>query len=127
MSFIYYNPNPKRKRGSDCVIRMLTKICDFDWESAYLALSTIALTEYDMPSSNYVWEIYLKSLGFTKRLLPITCPDCVTISEFAKDNPEGTYVVCTGSHVATVVDSDWYDAWDSGEEVVSYYFERSQS
>lgn len=125
MSFIYYNPNPKKKRGSDCVIRMLTKICDFDWESAYLALSSIALTEYDMSSSNDIWEIYLKSLGFIKRLLPIYYPDCTTVSEFAKHNPNRTFVACSGSHVVTVMDGDWYDAWDSGDEIVSYYFERN--
>lgn len=124
MSYIYYNPNPKRKRGTDCVIRMLTKICGFDWESAYLALSSVVLSEYDMPSNNDIWESYLKSLGFFKSLLPIDCPDCFTVRQFAAEHPRGTYVACTGTHVVAIEGGDWYDAWDSGDEVVSYFFER---
>ena len=124
MSYIYYNPNPKRRRGSDCVIRMLCKICDFDWESAYLALSSIALARYDMPSSNDIWEEYLTSLGFTKSLLPMDCPNCITVREFLSANNKGTFVLCTGSHVVAAINGNYYDAWDSGDEVVSYFFER---
>lgn len=124
MSYIYYNPNPKRRRGSDCVIRMLCKICGFDWESAYLALSSISLSEYDMPSSNDIWEIYLKSLGFKKSLLPTNCPNCMNVREFSDYFNRGTYVACTGTHVVAVINGNYYDAWDSGDEVVSFFFER---
>lgn len=120
--YIYYNPNPKSKKTTDCVIRAICKITDLDWESAYLALSSVVLTEFEMPSSNYIWETYLESLGYIKELLPNTCPHCYTISDFAKDHPTGKYIACTGSHVVAVVDGLFYDAWDSGDEVVSYFF-----
>lgn len=120
--YIYYNPNPKGKKTTDCVIRAICKITGLDWESVYLELSAIALTEFEMPSSNYIWEKYLRSLGFSKTLLPITCPDCYTVRELAIDHPTGKYFACTGSHVVAVVNGDYYDAWDSGDEVVSYYF-----
>lgn len=120
--YVYYNPNPKSKKTTDCVIRAICKITDLDWESSYLALSSVVLTEFEMPSSNYIWETYLSSLGYTKELLPNTCPHCYTVSDFAKDHPKGKYVACTGSHVVAVIDGLYYDAWDSGNEVVSYFF-----
>lgn len=124
MSYIYYNPNPKNKITTDCVIRMLTKIYDLPWEDAYIKLSDVVLSEYEMPSSNFIWEKFLLSNGFIKRLLPSICPDCTTVSHFTNMYNLGTYVVCTGSHVVAVIDGDYYDAWDSGNEVVTYYFER---
>lgn len=120
--YIYYNPNPKKKRASDCVIRAITKITGLTWDEAYLALSSVVLSEYDMPSSNDIWEEYLMSLGYRKSLLPDTCPHCYTIRDFAYDHPRGKYVACTGSHVVAVIDGIYYDAWDSGDEVVSYFF-----
>lgn len=124
MAYIYYNPNPKNKKTTDCVIRMLCKIYDIPWGEAFLRLSGIVLSEYEMPSSNYIWEKYLLGNGYKKSLLPSQCPDCMTVSEFVEMYNSGTYVVCTGNHVVAVQDGNYYDAWDSGDEVVTYYFER---
>lgn len=124
MSYIYYNPNPKGKKTTDCVIRMLTRIYGMTWEEAYLSLSKVALAEYEMPSSNYIWEKYLLTHGFKKELLPHTCPDCMTVRAFARMFDNDIYVACTGSHVVAVEYGDYFDAWDSGDEVVAYFFER---
>ena len=121
-NFIHFNPNPKGKSTGDCVIRMICAVTGLDWRSAYLDLSLIVLNEYEMPSDNDIWELYLQSLGFRKHLLPDTCPQCYTVAHFTADNPEGIFVTCTGSHVVAVIDGYYYDAWDSGNETVSYYF-----
>ena len=122
--YIYYNPNPKNKSTSDCVIRMLTKIYGYTWTEAYLRLSVIVLEEFEMPSDNDIWGIYLLRHGFKKKILPSYCPDCMTISEFADMYNHGTYVVCTNTHTVAVIDGNYYDAADSGNEVITYYFER---
>ena len=72
------------------------------------------------------WEMYLKKNGFRKFLLPESCPECVTVREFAMRFPEGTYVIGTGSHAVCVIDSNWYDTWDSGDETPTYFFRRSE-
>ena len=123
-NYIYYNPNPKGKATTDCVIRMLCRIFGYGWNEAYDELSTVVHTEYEMPSSNYIWETYLKRHGFSKVTLPITCPDCYSVKHFAFDHSYGTFIACTGSHVVAVIDGFYYDAWDSGDESVTYYFER---
>lgn len=118
--YIYYNPNPKNKKTSDCVIRAICRITGMDWESAYLALSSIVLSEYEMPSSNFIWEKYLTSIGYKKYV--INCHDCVSVADFVKDHKKGFFVACSGSHVVAVIDGKYFDAWDSGDEIISYYF-----
>ena len=52
--------------------------------------------------------------------------DCVVRAlAMAFDHPKGIYVVATGSHVVAVVNGDYYDSWDSGDEIVAYYFGNS--
>lgn len=122
--YIYYNPNPLKLSVGDCTIRAISKVTYQTWEDTYLDLIHQGLTMYDMPSSNRVWSEYLKIRGFHKQFIPNTCPDCYTIKDFCKDFPYGEYVVGTGEHVVAVIDGNYYDSWDSGNEIPIYYFER---
>jgi hypothetical protein len=74
-----------------------------------------------MPSANWLWGLYLKQLGFRPFLLPESCPECVTVRAFCERYPEGTYIVGTGSHAVCVRDGRYIDAWDSGDEVPTYF------
>lgn len=120
--YVYYNPNPLGKKTTDCVIRMLCKILGTDWATAYLELSSVVLSEYEMPSSNYIWETLLLEHGFKKRFLPTTCPICMKVRDFVHLYTDGVFVLCTGSHVVPAISGSYFDSWDSGDEVVSYYF-----
>ena len=122
--YIYYNPNPLKLSVGDCTIRAISKVTYQTWEDTYLDLIHQGLTMYDMPSSNRVWSEYLKIRGFHKQFIPNTCPDCYTIKDFCKDFPYGEYVVGTGEHVVAIIDGNYYDSWDSGNEIPIYYFER---
>lgn len=122
MSYIYFNPNPMGKRVGDCVIRAISKLTGRDWESTYLGIMAAGFELCDMPSSNNVWAAYLKRLGYRRNVIPNTCPNCYTVRDFCLDNPHGIFLLATGSHVVTVVDGDYYDAWDSGDEVPIYYW-----
>ena len=79
----------------------------------------------DMPSSNAVWGAYLRTLGFKREAIPNTCPECYTVNDFCEDNPEGVFIVATGNHVVAVVDGDYYDTWDSGDELPIYYWRKN--
>lgn len=122
--YINYNPNPKQKRVGDCVIRAICKVLDMDWDDVYIQLCLQGFKMKDMASSNSVWGAYLKSKGYLQVTIPNTCPECYSIRDFCEDNPKGTFVVGTGTHVVAVVDGDYYDAWDSGDEIPVYYFRR---
>lgn len=118
-----YNPNPLSKLVGDCVIRALTKALDKPWGEIYLGLCIQGYIASDLPSSNHVWGLYLKNNGFERNFIS---DDTYTIEDFCKDHPEGTYVLGTGSHAVTVCSGKYFDAWESGKEIVIYYWKRKE-
>ncbi len=120
--FTPYNPNPRGINTGDCVIRAICRAMDKTWEKVYTELTVKGLQEAMWGDTNTVWEKYLKENGFVKELLPNTCPDCYTISDFSNDHKTGTFIVATGTHVVAVRDGNYFDTWDSGYLIPSYYF-----
>ena len=120
--YIEFNNNPAGRKVGDCVVRALSKALDVKWENAYLQLAINGLQMGDMPSSDSVAGSVLRQHGFYRDVIDNECPDCYTIADFCKDNPEGVYVLGTGNHVATVVDGVLYDAWNSENEIPQYVF-----
>lgn len=115
--YIEWNNNPVGKRVGDCSVRAISKALGTDWETAYAMIASNGFAMGDMPSSNSVWGAVLRQNGFKKQAIPNSCSDCYTFADFARDNPRGTFVLGTGSHVATVVDGNIYDSWDSSDEI----------
>lgn len=110
------NPNPNGSYVGDCVIRALSIANNKSWYETYIELCLQGLLLYDMPSSNRVWNEYLKTEGYTRHVIPNTCPECYTIRDFCNEYFKGTYILGTGTHVVAVIDGDYYDTWDSGDE-----------
>lgn len=124
MAYIRYNPNPTGRRVGDCSIRAIAKALNIDWESAYLLIAMNGYAMGDMPSSDSVWGSVLRQHGFYRDAIPNTCPDCYTVADFCEDHPTGTYVLGFGGHVATVVDGNIYDSWNSSNEIPQYFWYR---
>ena len=124
MSFIFTNPNQKGIYTIDCVIRAISLATDSSWDETFVDVFIQAYLNKDMPSSNKVWADYLKYRGFKRFIIPSTCPDCYTVIDFCRDHPDGVYILGTGSHVIAVRDGDYYDTWDSGNELPLYYWKK---
>lgn len=124
--WIKYNPNPAGRSVGDCSVRAIAKALNIDWESAYVLTAKNGFIMADMPSSNGVWGSVLRQNGFYRHAVPNACPDCYTAEDFCKDHPTGTYVLGFDKHVATVVDGNLYDSWDSSNEMLQYYWEKGQ-
>lgn len=124
MPYVYFNPNPLNNRVGDCSVRAVCKATEKDWEDAYISLCAEGLMLSDMPSANYVWGMVLHRNGFTEHIVPTICPNCISVNAFCEEHPEGTYVLATQNHVVAVVDGDYYDTWDSGDEIVLYYYKK---
>ena len=116
------NPNPAHKEVPDCVIRALTIALNKRWIDVYDDLCALGRREYNMPSADSVWGKYLYQTGFEPFLLPESCPSCITIKRFCVMYPRGTYVIGTGSHAVAVIDGNYYDSWDSGDEIPSFFW-----
>ena len=118
--WIEYNPNPTGRRVGDCSIRAIAKALDITWEQAYALIAINGYSMGDMPSSDSVWGAVLRQHGFYRTSIPNTCPDCYTVEQFCKDNPKGTFVLGFGGHVATVVNGNLYDSWNSSQLVPQF-------
>ena len=122
MAFIEFNPNPVGRRVGDCAVRAISRALDIDWESAYLLLVSNGFAMGDMPSADAVWGATLRQKGFYRKALPDACPDCYNVIDFCEEHPNGVYVLGMGGHVATVVDGNLYDSWDSSMENPQFYW-----
>ena len=124
--YVFYNPNPSKKLVGDCVIRAVSKLTNKDWETIYLEICLQGFMMNDMPSANYVWGAYLHENGYERNILPNTCPDCYTVKDFCVDYPQGKYLLAIGNHVVAVENGNYYDSWDSGEEIPLYYWQKKE-
>lgn len=122
MSFKFYNPNPNNRFVGDCTIRAICKLTDQDWDSVYVGTTFEGFIAKDMPSGNSVWGTYLNRLGYVRQGLPDTYPRRYTVKDFCNDHPKGKYLLALDQHVVAVVDGDYYDTWDSGNESPFYYW-----
>lgn len=122
MTWIQCNPNPKRAHVEDCVIRAIAIATGRKWYDVYDALCKQGREDANVISANAVWGKYLYRLGFEPFLLPDACPTCTTIRRFCEMFPVGTFIIGTGTHAVCVIDGDYYDSWDSGNEVPSYFW-----
>lgn len=124
--WIEFNENPTGRRVGDCAVRAVSVALNTDWEKAYCLMCVNGFGMGDMPSSNSVWGAVLRQHGFYRQVIPDSCPDCYTAEDFCAEHPKGTYVLGFGTHVATVIDGNIYDSWDSSREVPQYYWYKKE-
>lgn len=124
MAYIFTNPNPNGAKIGDCAVRAVAVANGMSWNETYNILADYGFKFKNLPNADSVWSAVLKDFGFTRKSIPDTCPDCYTIREFCEDHPTGTFVLGTGSHVVAVKDGNYYDTWDSGDEVPIVYWRK---
>lgn len=117
----FCNPNPCNLLIGDCVIRACSIVLEDSWHKTHENLSDLSNSMCNMPSANVVWGEYLEGKGMKYKVPRFP----ITVRQFCRNNPKGVFTIGTGIHAVTVIDGDWYDIWDSGDEKISYYFERS--
>lgn len=120
--WIKCNPNPMKKEVPDCVVRAIAIALNRPWTDIYDDLYLVGRGECNMPSADEVWGKYLYQMGFEPFLLPAACPECVTVRHFCSMYPIGTYIIGTGTHAVAVINGNYYDSWDSGNTIPSFFW-----
>ena len=123
----YENPNPSGRSTDDCLVRSLAIIMDVPWEKAYMDLCQRGLIIHDMPNKDSTLSLYMKEKGYKRYLIPEECPVCYSIRDFAREYRHGKYLVLTGNHAVAVMNGDYYDTTDSGEEIPLYYYKKGDT
>lgn len=125
---IYYNPNPKKNRTGDCVVRAMCKAMDKEWDEVYIDLYRIGFELKVMPNADEAWKEYLIQNGFIYHTIPVKKGSKrPTVSEFAKNNKQGTYVLRVAHHLVTCHEGYYYDSWDSGDRSMYGYWEKPEN
>lgn len=127
MAWEYFNPNPVRTDGvGDCAIRAISMALNMSWEEAYAKLAYNGFLMGDLPNSDTTWGSVLRQHGFKREVIPNTCPDCYTVEDFCNDHPEGTFVLKSNNHVATIKDGVLYDSFDSSMSIPFYFWYKDE-
>lgn len=119
--WIEYNPNPKKNNTNDCVIRALSKALECSWRKAKILVDVYSMELSQTEDSDLVWANILSDNGFT--IEAIFCKNC-NLMDFCRKHKNGLYVVKLPNHVVTVENGNYYDSWDSGEEIPIYYWRK---
>lgn len=126
--FVYYQPNKldiKDKVG-DCQVRALSKALGLTWAEAFditipicRELQTYTFFDCDLnKTKNAMSRLGFDYTGISNK----KGSRRPTVDRFAKDHPQGTYIVSVARHVVAIVDGKYYDTWDSGEKCLYGYY-----
>ena len=122
--WIKYNNNPVGRSVDDCAVRALSVALGVTWDEAHYMLSEASRDMGEIMNANSVISAVLRKNGFYRYVISNICEDCYTIRDFCEDHPRGIYVVGTGTHVATIIDKNLYDSWNSLNEIPLYYWSK---
>lgn len=120
----YYNPNPDGRNVGDCTVRAISKATGDTWEETFLLLCMFGLKMHDMPSANAVWGAYLRRIGYKRHIIDDHGKDIYTVRDFCEEFPHGVFILAISGHVVCVIDGNYYDTWDSGNETPVYFWKK---
>jgi len=113
MEFIYTNLNPAKEHTDDCVTRAIALATNSDYydiqEKLYLTSSLFSCPRLSV----LCYENLLENVF---GCIPVYCNN-MTVSEFADENPYGTYLIRLEGHLTVVINSCLYDTFDCGDEL----------
>jgi hypothetical protein len=118
-SFIYKyaNPHPDNKKLSDCVKRAISLCSDMDYRTTQLELNRYkTVSKQATYNHNKNWLPYVeKVLKWTK----LTGYNNVKVGEFAKEHPNGTYLISVRGHLTTVKNGKVLDTWNCSFKAIN--------
>ena len=116
-----FQNNPCGKSIGDCAVRAISVALGLSWYGAYDLLCEKGRDMCNLPSADEVWGAVLLDCGFKR--YAVTRQE--TALDFTYRHPDGVFVLAFGGHVATVINGELFDSWDSSDEIPIYFYGRS--
>lgn len=113
--YVYYNRNDDQVKRNDCVTRAISLASGLPYKTIRRKLRyTARLLDCDkLCVSCYEWLIR-EVLGGT----PVNC-EGMTVNDFAKLHPNGTYLLRMDGHICTLIDYTLFDIFDCREHFIT--------
>lgn len=122
----YINVNPSGRETDDCVVRAIAVLFNMSWEEAYWDLCQVGGLIHDMPNKDSVLSFYLRENGYEREVINKDRPSCYTIRDFCEEHPYDKYILLTSGHAVAVIDGNYYDTSDSGNEIPMMYWKKER-
>lgn len=123
-NYRFLNANPDDNNSEDCTVRAISVFLNKPWNDIYWDLAIEGFLMKRMPVEDRVWSRYLERQGCKFSRIPNECPMCYTVNDFTEKHRHGRYLLKVADHVVCSVNGYYYDTWDSGNEIVLFYWYR---
>lgn len=143
-SFIYYNANPRNRKGGDCAIRAVAAALQQSWEKTVREMTEVGIKYGYVCNDKYTIEKYLEMKGWVKNKQPrhydntkYTGKDLCDELSFENKNGEIGNVIANigGHHIVCIkptfhgegIDSRYkiHDIWDSSRGCIGNYWTKN--
>jgi hypothetical protein len=113
----YNNPHPDNKDVGDCVKRAITICSNMDYSTVQIELNRYKkITNTQKFSHNKNWTPYVEKVLRWEKISGFLN---MKVGEFAKQHPEGTYLISVRKHLTAVVDGVVYDTWNCSFKAIN--------
>lgn len=114
--FKFYNANPRGRRVNDCTVRAISLATGRTWDQTYRELSEFAQYLAIMPDDVIYIDAYLD--GRFQNIYMCKGNKKITVGDFIKKHPNGTFLITMNGHITCVIDGVIYDTFDPSERFI---------
>ena len=112
----YFNLNPLGRHVNDCTVRAIGLALNITWDEAFVYLSEYARKNAIMPDE--VWSIDSFLQEHFIRLCGCKDNVQITVGEFVKLNPVGTYLITMNGHITCCINGCIYDTFNPSDRII---------
>jgi hypothetical protein len=102
---------------NDCTVRAISLATKTTWDDTYRELSEYAQKLATMPDDVIYIDGYLDR-RFTKVYEKNKSPYTLTVEDFARANPFGTFLITMSGHITCCIDGCIYDTFNPKDRIV---------
>lgn len=125
VKYVEFNANPFNRKVCDCVTRAISMFLDISYDTAYIELFNISLSNGYPVKQDKVYKPLMKKYGYEyKSIKHIKGNPRITVKEFLENNANTAYILRCRGHLVYCNDGNYYDTWDCGNMGVFGYYEK---